>query len=71
MYTITINLAGLEFQYTQGHFKIPIISTYGKIHYIDQTDMLVSGFPGRGYLSAASPMLVALCTCVFILRFDL
>ncbi len=26
--------------------------------------MLVSGFPGRGYLSAASPMLVALCTCV-------
>ncbi len=25
--------------------------------------MLVSGFPGRGYLSAASPMLVALCTC--------
>ncbi len=29
-----------------------------------QTDMLVSGFPGRGYLSAASPMLVALCTCV-------
>ena len=28
-----------------------------------QTDMLVSWFPGRGYLSAASPMLVALCTC--------
>ncbi len=26
--------------------------------------MLASGFPGRGYLSAASPMLVALCTCV-------
>ncbi len=25
--------------------------------------MLVSGFPGTGYLSAASPMLVALCTC--------
>ncbi len=25
--------------------------------------MLVSGFPGRGYLSAASPILVALCTC--------
>ncbi len=29
-----------------------------------QTDMLVSGFPGRVYLSAASPMLVAPCTCV-------
>ncbi len=29
-----------------------------------QTDMLVSGFPGSGYLSAASPMLVALCTYV-------
>ncbi len=28
--------------------------------------MLVSGFPGRGYLSAASPMLVALCTCVLL-----
>ncbi len=28
--------------------------------------MLVSGFPGRGYLSAASPMLVALCTCVWL-----
>ncbi len=26
--------------------------------------MLVSGFPGRGYPSAATPMLVALCTCV-------
>ncbi len=26
--------------------------------------MLVSGFPGRGYLSAATPMLVALCICV-------
>ncbi len=26
--------------------------------------MLVSGFPGRGYLSAATPMLVALCMCV-------
>ncbi len=29
--------------------------------------MLVSGFPGSGYLSAAaSPMLVVLCTCVFV-----
>ncbi len=29
-----------------------------------QTDMLVSGFPGRGYLGAATPMLVALCVHV-------
>ncbi len=33
-----------------------------------QTDMLVSGFPGRVYLSAASPMLVVLCTCENIWR---
>ncbi len=26
--------------------------------------MLVSGFPVRGYLSAATPLLVALCSCV-------
>ena len=25
--------------------------------------MLVSGFPDRGYLNAASPVLMALCTC--------
>ncbi len=31
--------------------------------------MLVSGFPGRGYLSAASPMLVAICASVMVVRY--
>ncbi len=31
MYIITVKQVVLEFQYTQGHFKIPIISTYAKI----------------------------------------
>ena len=35
----------------------------GVFDQVAKDDMLVSGFPGRGYLSAASPMLVALCTC--------
>ncbi len=30
MYIITVKQAGLEFQYTQGQFKIPIISAYAK-----------------------------------------
>ena len=34
MYIITVKRAGLEFQYTQGHFKIPIISTYAKVLFI-------------------------------------
>ncbi len=34
MYIITVGQAGLEFQYTQVQFKIPIISAYAKIPYI-------------------------------------
>ena len=35
MYIITVKQAGLEFQYAQGHFKIPIISAYAKILYVN------------------------------------
>ncbi len=31
MYIISITQAGPEFQYSLGHFKVPIISAYAKI----------------------------------------
>ncbi len=37
MYKFTIKQAGLEFQYTQGHFKISILSTYANVRYNERT----------------------------------
>ena len=34
MYVITVKQAGLQFQHTQDHSKIPIVSPYAKILYI-------------------------------------
>ncbi len=64
--------AALDFQYTRGHFKIPIMPSHAKNHlygsggcFWHKTCKLLCWYPGSeiwGYLSAATPMLLALCT---------
>ncbi len=73
MYTIKVKRAGLELQYTQGQFKIPITSAKAKIYWLwafwfwTKTCKLICWYPGWdwGIISQCSHFHVTggMCIC--------
>ncbi len=56
MYILIVKQAGLEFQYTQGQFKIPITLANAKIYWLQascfwtKTYKLICWYPGWQYV---------------------